>query len=165
MINERYAHSFCKDDIAKIENYEQALNDNTQTWHCHHRLELTVNGEFAHTRSELIRANMYYARPYFELIFLTHRDHAALHSNKSALSGVTRKKLSDSHKCKSSHMLGKTHTSETKQKISAKLKGSSVSAETKQKISATLKGRQRPDSVKRKIAETLKRRNKLEMSK
>lgn len=116
MINERYARSFCKDDISKIENYEQALNDNTQTWHCHHRLELTVNGEFAHTRGELIRANMYYARPYYELIFLTHSDHAAIHSTKSALSNERRKKMSDSHKGKSSHMLGKTHTSETRQK-------------------------------------------------
>ena len=165
MINERYARSFCKDDISKIENYEQALNDNTQTWHCHHRLELTVNGEFAHTRGELIRANMYYARPYYELIFLTRNDHAALHSTKNALSDARRKKLSDSHKGKTTHMLGKTHTSETKQKISAKLKGSSVSAETKQKISTTLKGRKRPDAVRQKIAETLKRRNKLEMCK
>lgn len=79
MININMAKRYCKDDISKIENYEQAINDKTQTWHCHHRLELTLDGEFAHTREELIRLEMYYKRPYFELIFLANKEHAKIH--------------------------------------------------------------------------------------
>ena len=30
---------FCCEDISLIENYEQALNDQTQMWECHHRKE------------------------------------------------------------------------------------------------------------------------------
>ena len=36
---------FCKDDITKIENYELAMADTEEVWHCHHRLELTLDGE------------------------------------------------------------------------------------------------------------------------
>lgn len=71
---------FCSDDISLIENYEAALNDQTQTWHLHHRLELTLNGEFAHTKADLIRLEMYYNRPANELIFLTPSEHMKLHN-------------------------------------------------------------------------------------
>ena len=74
------SRQFCKDDISLIENYEEALNDTENQWCLHHRLELTLNGEFAHTAEELIRLGMYYKRPYFELIFLKASDHASLHN-------------------------------------------------------------------------------------
>ena len=80
MISTQNAKRKCKDDISKIENYDKAIADNSQTWICHHRLELTLDGEFAHSKKELIRMNMYYNRPYFELIFLTPSDHKALHN-------------------------------------------------------------------------------------
>ena len=38
MINKNTKY-FCNGDITQIENYELAMNDKTQTWHCHHRLE------------------------------------------------------------------------------------------------------------------------------
>lgn len=66
MINELYTHAYCKDDISKIENYDKAMADTAQTWALHHRLELTLDGEFAHTAEELKRLDMYYNRPYFE---------------------------------------------------------------------------------------------------
>ena len=47
MINESYIQKFCKDDISRIENYDKAVADPTQTWVIHHRLELTLDGEFA----------------------------------------------------------------------------------------------------------------------
>ena len=72
--------SYCRDDISKIENYELAKADNFVGWECHHRNELTVNGEFAHTSSELKQMNMYYNRPYFELIFLRRTEHCKLHT-------------------------------------------------------------------------------------
>lgn len=63
----------------KIENYEKAKKDNFVGWVIHHRLELTLNGEFAHTAAELIRMGMYYERPYFELIYLTKSEHVRIH--------------------------------------------------------------------------------------
>ena len=72
--------SYCRDDISKIENYELAKADNFVGWECHHRNELTVNGEFAHTAAELKQMNMYYNRPYFELIFLRRTEHCKLHT-------------------------------------------------------------------------------------
>ena len=81
MIDKGRARKYCKDDISKIENYEQAINDKTQTWDCHHRLELTINDEHARTKEELIRLGMYYNRPYFELIFLTRKEHKKLEQN------------------------------------------------------------------------------------
>ena len=105
MINEKCAKSYCKDAISKIENYDKAIADNTQTWECHHRLELTLDGEFAHTPEELKRLGMYYDRPYFELIFLTKLEHSRLHKEGA------------------NHPLYRRHHSEeTRQKISASLK-------------------------------------------
>ena len=70
---------YCKDDLSKIENYHEAVNDKENIWHLHHRLELTINGEFAHFKEDLIRLNMYYHRPAFELIFLREDEHHKLH--------------------------------------------------------------------------------------
>lgn len=116
MINVKCAHTYCKDDITKIENYDKAINDTTQTWHLHHRLELTLDGEFAHTKEDLIRMNMYCKRPYFELIFLTKYEHIRLHRTVQPCSADTRKKLSDASK-------GRTVSDETKLKMSEALKG------------------------------------------
>lgn len=78
-----YNHKFmryCK-EYQKIENYELAKADNFKGWHCHHRLELTLDNEYAHSKEDLIRLNMYYNRPYFELIFLPNNEHHKLHNN------------------------------------------------------------------------------------
>lgn len=65
--------------IDLIENYELAKADNFRGWDIHHRLELTINDEYAHSKDELIRLNMYYDRPYFELIWLPGSVHQTLH--------------------------------------------------------------------------------------
>lgn len=98
MIDVKRAKRFCKDDISKIQNYDKAIADTTQTWHCHHRLELTLDGEFAHKKEDLIRMDMYYKRPYFELIFLTKSEHRRLHSTN--ISDATRQKMSEAKKDK-----------------------------------------------------------------
>lgn len=95
MISEYTAKRYCKDDISKIENYEQAMNDKTKTWDCHHRLELTINGEHSHTKDELIRLEMYYDRPYFELIFLKPKDHQALHNKFMKHTNAWRMKITE----------------------------------------------------------------------
>lgn len=100
MIAQRINRVVRKGDLTKIENYDKAVADKTQTWICHHRLELTLDGEFAHTQEDLIRMGMYYNRPYFELIFVTRAEHNKLHRHNKGKSPSeeTRKKLSESRK-------------------------------------------------------------------
>ena len=111
MINEYYAKKFCKDDISKIENYEKAVADTTQTWDLHHRLELTLDGEFALSRDQLKMHDMYYNRPYYELIFLTHAEHSRLHREGRTVTDEHRRKISEAKK-------GHTLSEETRRKMS-----------------------------------------------
>lgn len=76
MIHEINAWAFCKDDISKIENYDKAVADTTQSWDCHHRTEIWWNC----TSKELIDNECYYHRPAKELLFLTHAEHSKLHN-------------------------------------------------------------------------------------
>lgn len=75
MICKKKVKQFCSEDISLIENYQEAIIDHTQTWHCHHRLEIELNK----SGNELISMNLYYNRPASELIFLTKSDHMSLH--------------------------------------------------------------------------------------
>ena len=72
MINVERAKKFCK-DFEKIENYELAMNDTSQMWHCHHRL-----GEIVST-NYLKSHNDYYNVSPNELIFLTASEHHKVH--------------------------------------------------------------------------------------
>lgn len=155
MICDRTVKLYCKDDISRIENYDKAMSDTTQIWHCHHRLELTLDGEFAHSPDELIRLDMYYNRPYFELIFLTHAEHMKLHHIGTKHSEETKQKISTAK-----HNM----SDETKRKISEALKGRTLSEETKRKISEARKGKKnhlygkhRSEETRRKISESCKR--------
>ena len=120
MINFVYAKKFCKDNISLIENYDKAIADKEQTWHCHHRRELTT------PRKELIEIREYYNRPASELIFLTKAKHKALHNTLL-------------FKGKTSHWKGKFRSEETKKKMSESHKN--MSEETKRKMSAARQGR------------------------
>ena len=66
---------YCKEDPSLIENYDKAINDNTQIWECHHRLETDLNLSM----QELKDRNLYYDRPPSELIFLTKAEHSRIH--------------------------------------------------------------------------------------
>ena len=142
MINKRSAKAFCRDDISQIENYDKAIADTTQVWHCHHRRE-TI-----YSRSGLIEIGEYYNRPACELIFLTKSDHNRVHR--------LGKHLSEEHKWKLSEALsgdknprfgkpawnnGKHHSAETRKKISEAQKGKHISAETRKNISEAKKGK------------------------
>jgi len=70
---------YCCDDISLIENYDKAINDENQTWHCHHKLETELNI----SRKELIDIGRYYNVPASELIFLTAYEHNYIHKNKN----------------------------------------------------------------------------------
>ena len=77
MISYRNLKTFCCEDISLIENYETAINDNTQIYCCHHRLE--IKNEKQISKIELIKKDLYYNRPAKELIFLTRSEHSKLH--------------------------------------------------------------------------------------
>ena len=80
MISKCHTKEKCKDYISKIPNYDKAISDTTQVWHCHHVLEISIDGEHElHSQDDLIRMGMYYKRPYYELIFLTPSEHRELH--------------------------------------------------------------------------------------
>ena len=106
---------YCNGDITKIENYELAIADNTQTWACHHRLEThNSDGEkrLVHIqKKELIELDMYYNRPPEELIFLTNSEHTKLH-----FTGQAKQALSEEHKQKISKA-NKSLSKEIKQKV------------------------------------------------
>lgn len=122
MINSQNAKLYCRDDLSLIENYDKAVADTAHVWDLHHRLELTLDGEFAHSKEDLIRMDMYYDRPYFELILLTKSEHRRLHK-----------------KGKNSPLKGKHRSDETKRKISDAMKGRHYSAETRKKMSEAQK--------------------------
>ena len=165
MISESQSRKFCRDDISKIENYDKAINDKTQTWDLHHRLELTLDGEFALTAAQLKMHDMYYNRPYYELIFLTRSEHIRMHNLSQSsetrekrvnslighsISEETRRKISEAairqnRTGKNNPMYGKHPSEETRRKISeankGKLKGISKSIEHRRKISESAKRR------------------------
>lgn len=78
MICEKSVKTFCK-DFNKIENYEKAINDSTQTWQCHHRLEIMpFSGKEVSIKS-LKELGLYYNQSPEAFIFLTEKEHKALH--------------------------------------------------------------------------------------
>ena len=146
MINKYLAKKFCKEDISKIENYEKAIADDTQTWHCHHRTEIWWNC----SKKDLIANECYYNRKACELIFLTPAEHKSLHSKGKIVSEETKQKMSKALK-------GHLCNEETKRKISAANKGKIVSEETRIKIGEASKGRYLSEETKKKISEARKK--------
>ena len=158
MINENTARKYCRDDISKIENYDKAVNDPTQTWIIHHRLELTLDGKFALTRAQLIMHDMYFNRRYYELIFLTQSEHTRIHNCGRTHTEETRRRISESH-------TGKHLSLETRRKISEARKGMKATDETRMKMSLAqhgknnaMYGRHHSEESRRKMSESAKRR-------
>lgn len=153
MIKLASAKSFCRDDYTKIENYKEAVNDNTQTWELHHRNEFTLDGEFAHTANELKAINMYLKRPANELIFLPKSVHKSLHAKNRKISEETRKKISDT-------MKGHSVSDETRLKMkingghTSYWKGKKMSDEARKKMSEAKKGKPSPMKGKHHSEET-----------
>ena len=112
MINERQARKFCKEDISKIKNYDKAIADTTQTWHCHHMTETW----WGCTAQDLIDNECYYNRKACELIFLTREEHVRLHKKGIPFTEEHRRKISAS-------LNGHKHSKESIKKMSAAFKG------------------------------------------
>ena len=113
MINIRKVNKYCK-EYTKIENYDKAIADTTQTWACHHRDEVRTLPSgivVLRTAEELTEIGRYYDCPPNELIFLTKSEHSSLHS--SNINDDTRKKLSVSSAINNkgnNYTRGKTHS-------------------------------------------------------
>lgn len=90
---------YCE-DYTKIENYDEAQNDKTQTWVLHHRLETHFsNGDKRPensflSRDELKALDMYNNRPPEELIFMTKSEHMSLHMKNVKKKDDTKRKIS-----------------------------------------------------------------------
>lgn len=98
MICKKSVKQFCSEDISLIENYQEAINDTTQTWHCHHRLET----DLGLSAQELKDTGRYYKVEAKYLIFLTHSEHRTLHNSVNFIG-------------KNNPFYGKHHTEESKQ--------------------------------------------------
>lgn len=126
----------------KIENYENAKNDDTQMWVCHHKREIEENK----SKTQLRLEGLYYNRPANELIFLTKSEHAKLHGENKLVE--TKEKQSKSMIGRTSPMKGRHQSEETKHKISLASSGANNgfygkhhSQETIKKISESKKGK------------------------
>ena len=137
MINEKQAKKYCKEDISMIKNYDLAIADTTQVWHCHHMTETWWNC----TSKELIENECYYNRKACELIFLTPAEHKRLHKQGHP-----------------SAFKGRKHSEESRIKMSESLKGHTVSEETRKKMSEANKGRTFTEDAKKKMSESKKGR-------
>lgn len=166
MINERRAHEFCRDDISKIENYEEAVNDKTQTWICHHIL-----GEIL-TRQQLLDHDFYYKVPSCMLKFVTKSEHNILHNKgkhhtdetkqriSDKLKGIKRGPMSEEHRRKLSESK-KDLSAETRRKMSESQKGKHLSEDTRRKLSFAHKGHHHSEESRRKMSEAAKNRSKI----
>lgn len=105
MINKYNAEKYCSDDISKIENYEYAVNDKSQTWQIHHKFE--IQGNFRNSKSMLIKCGLYYKVPAWQLVFLTKSEHLKLHHTGKTISDETKQKMSISNSGFKNPMFGK----------------------------------------------------------
>jgi len=151
----KHINKYCNGDISQIENYEQAINDTTQTWDCHHRLETDLNL----SQQELKDKDLYYNRPASELIFLTHSEHASLHNKDKFFSEEYRRKISEAGK-------GRQLSEEHKKKIGEARKGKPLSEEQKRKlieshigVAPYNKGTHLSEEQKHKISESIKHKS------
>ena len=120
MINEYNAKKFCCEDISLIENYEKAINDKSQSWHCHHRAEILPCGKYL--AIDLMNFKLYWHRPASELIFLSPSEHHRIHSTGFKFSKESRLKKSKNMMGNKNHFYGKKHTKESRLKNSIAIK-------------------------------------------
>lgn len=84
-----------------IENYDKAIADTTQVWHCHHRKEEL------YSQKELKERNEYFDVEPEELIFLTKEEHNKIDSHCKRLSEA---QLGKKHSEEHNRKVGKAHS-------------------------------------------------------
>lgn len=153
MICLKFVKNYCK-NYEEIENYQDAIADNTEMWVCHHKLENIF------TRQELIDMGIYYNIKPGELMFIRrseHRGNIKLH--------IGCRRMHEAQKGKGNPMYGKTHSEEARRKIGEAHKGNTwskgrhLSEETKRKLSEAHKGKKLSEEHKKKFSEVRKGRH------
>lgn len=143
MLSVENARTYCSESIQNIENYEKALNDDTQKWVCHHRLEMCFTQKF------LKEIGLYYKRPADELIFIKsceHNGNSKIHKYlrtsefKSRISKGGKRLKSDETKKRMSEAR-KKYWQEHPEQRKLLNRGRRLSEETKRKISEAHKGK------------------------
>lgn len=157
MISITHTLDYCSEDISKIENYEQAMQDTSHIWHCHHKRGLD---------EDLRAISEYYNRPAAELIFLPEGYHHKLHnSGKYApmfgkhMSEETKQKLSQSIKKALADQEVRAKMSAAKRGKPSPRKGAKLSEETKQKLRDANLGKKHSQETKMKISASTKGKN------
>ena len=115
-IKKQKTKHFCCEPLENIENFQEAVNDKTQQWCLHHRLE--IGEDYENTEEQLKMMGLYYNRPACELIYLPMGIHTSLH-NKHKLKLGKLKSFIGNRKGKKSKPL----TEEQKKKLSEARKG------------------------------------------
>lgn len=122
MISVKQARWFCADDISLIPNYKEAI-ESDEVWDCHHVNEIQPDGTIA-SAEHLIRNKVYYKRPWWELVFVSHVQHAKMHDdvNKAFKLGRHSKEAKKKSALKQTGRVGankgKKYSEETRRRMS-----------------------------------------------
>lgn len=116
MIHLRTVIQFCK-DYTEIPGYEEAINDTTQTYICHH-----IQGEYKSVE-ELKELGCYYDVPPYMLKFVTVAEHNKIHKRHLGKRLTDEQKKKCAHKTKVQYWLGKDRGEEFSKKMSEVQKG------------------------------------------
>lgn len=129
MIYEKHSKKFCKGKLSEIENYDKAIADTENIWHCHHRDEIRLlpSGMVAiRTKEYLIENGRYYDCPPNELIYLKPSEHIALHrkyeTNETHLKRKSRKLTDEQKAYISQRTKERMNSSELRKHLSDKAK-------------------------------------------
>ena len=98
MINAKFAKRYCCEDISLIENYQEAIADQTRMWDIHHRRECDDEGRTLFTCKRLVEMNLYFNRPASELIFVTRSMHKKIHREDQVKGGKIGGKIGGKNK-------------------------------------------------------------------
>ena len=157
MISITHTLEYCSEDISKIENYQQAIQDTSHIWHCHHIRGLD---------EDLKAINEYKNRPAAELIFLPAGEHHKLHNTGEHnvlygkhMSEETKQKLSVSIKKALEDQQIRAKMSEAKRGKPSPRKGAKLSEETKQKLREANLGKKHSCETRMKMSLSAKGKN------
>ena len=167
MINLKFVKKYCK-DYTLIANYDEAVNDTTQTWICHHIL-----GEIL-SKQQLLDHDFYYDVPPCMLKFVTTAEHCCIHNKGKHHSDETKRKISESltgkkldeERCRrmsesftgeNNPFYGKHHSAEARRKMSVIRRGRTLTEEHRIHLSESLKGRTSPMKGKKMSEESRKK--------
>lgn len=160
MIQTKNVNRYCKEEPSKIENYDKAIADTTQTWHLHHRAEILPCGKFS--VEDLKLHGLYYNRPSSELIFLPPDEHRRIHMLGNTITLGMRFDFSEEHKHKLSAALkGQVLSEETKRKIGDCFRGRKLSEEHKEKVRKSLVGHVTSSKTRKRIMMSNPNRKKI----